>query len=299
MFNLNQIPNELKKNGLFCVAWRETKVPVACKVNDPSTFKSFEEARTIVDSSNKYVLGIGLFGSLVGIDIDDCIIDNVISEHAKTIIDYANTYTEKSPSGTGIRMFLFCGDKFDWRSNGYGTKNTETKVEIYQGTIDHRYLTITGDVIKNAAVREVDYDFMENLFKKFMRKKKYSAPINQAEIDKLEFNVDTPDDYYLSIGLVKDLILIKLWNTNSQSENVDQSSVDLNLLSRLAFWCNKNQKLMRDAFESCPYFKSKDNYHLAKWSRTDYSSMTINKAIETTYSTAYEKDVRYKYNGKY
>lgn len=49
-------------------------------------------------------IGIALAGGLSAIDIDHCIEDGKLSEMAEDIITLADSYTEVSPSGKGIRI---------------------------------------------------------------------------------------------------------------------------------------------------------------------------------------------------
>ena len=89
--------------------------------DDPSTFWSFLDCAKwlATNSSNSEILSFGkqktyrhgfIFPSkpcgIIALDIDNCIEDGKISEPARQLINRANTYTEISPSGKGIRMFV-------------------------------------------------------------------------------------------------------------------------------------------------------------------------------------------------
>ena len=132
----DSIPQELITKGLWC-CWRKTdkgKIPYDClkstmaKSNDRTTFYSF-------DVASKYVqyydgLGIGIFNGFSAIDIDSCIIDGVISDMAQEIIDYCQSYTEISPSGTGIRIIFKANKKIDFDKSAYYINNRKIKLEI-------------------------------------------------------------------------------------------------------------------------------------------------------------------------
>ena len=102
--------------------------------NNESTWSDFD---TVLKGVEKYKLdGVGvMFGKahLVGIDIDHCIDENgKISDMAKDIIETVNSYTEISPSGTGIHILA------------YGSIPESRKlphIEVYDKT---RYITLTG-----------------------------------------------------------------------------------------------------------------------------------------------------------
>jgi hypothetical protein len=118
MFNTEPIPDELKARNQW-VCWRierragrDTKVPVnaqdgtLAKSNDPATWASFGDA---VNYANAGGIGIGFVFSaddpFVGIDLDDCITDGVLSLAACEIVhERLTSYCEISPSGTGLHI---------------------------------------------------------------------------------------------------------------------------------------------------------------------------------------------------
>lgn len=72
---------------------------------------------------------------IVGIDLDDCVRDGQVADWAREIIDALASYTEISPSGTGLRIFAR-GAVEDWTNHTVG-------VEVYGGA-EPRFLTLTG-----------------------------------------------------------------------------------------------------------------------------------------------------------
>ena len=121
--NIEKIPDELILIPQW-VVWRAelrdgkiTKIPYnarthqKAKSNDPKTWGSFEIALEAFQGSRKYN-GIGFMLSLrdyyVGWDLDHCRNPETgqIEPWAQDAIDKLNSYTEISPSGTGIRIFV-------------------------------------------------------------------------------------------------------------------------------------------------------------------------------------------------
>jgi len=109
------------------VAWRNeprggkpTKVPYApdgrkAKADDPSTWgtRKAAEARAsrIVNGQGGGIgIQLGDLGAdthLCGIDLDSCIADNgALAPWAAEIVSAIPTYTERSPSGRGLKMFF-------------------------------------------------------------------------------------------------------------------------------------------------------------------------------------------------
>lgn len=111
------------------------------KVNDPSTWSSFETARRAYENSNGYLTGIGFMLSkddgFCAWDLDHCITEtNMIEEWAMEILEIMDSYTETSPSGTGLRIFFKGSIPSGRRKKG--------NIEVYQ---DGRYVTVTSDRI--------------------------------------------------------------------------------------------------------------------------------------------------------
>ena len=83
--------------------------------------------------------GIGLVlvadDDLMVFDLDHCrdAETGVIEEWATGIIDTLNSYTEVSPSGTGIHIFV--------RGSLPGKRRRKGRVEVYESG---RYMTVTG-----------------------------------------------------------------------------------------------------------------------------------------------------------
>ncbi len=70
----------------------------------------------------------------VGIDIDHCIKDGVYSDLAKDVIALFQSYTEISPSGTGVH--IICKGQLI----SSGKKNSQLGLEVYD---TGRYFTVT------------------------------------------------------------------------------------------------------------------------------------------------------------
>lgn len=145
--NFEQIPESLKQLDQW-VLWRYEwqgnkwgKVPCTprgsyAKSNDPATWSSYTQVvDTYLDGGYS---GVGLCltkeNGIVGIDIDDAEL-----EQARPLL--LDTYTERSPSETGFRQFVF-GTK---PTKACTVSNPEPGVEGLEVYDSGRYLTITGD----------------------------------------------------------------------------------------------------------------------------------------------------------
>ena len=115
----DRIPQKLKENEPFCL-WRvdnDKKVPYqitgqCASTSDPSTFAGYDDAMACLD--DRY-LGIGVLNTtFTKIDIDDCVEDGKLTPFAEEVVDAISSYTEFSPSGTGIHIICYTpGIRYD------------------------------------------------------------------------------------------------------------------------------------------------------------------------------------------
>ncbi|MEY4531808.1 MAG: hypothetical protein RLZZ156_2529, partial [Deinococcota bacterium] len=121
---LEQIPNELKQLNRW-VVWKltprqngkPTKIPfvatnpkIKASINDPTTWATYNEAGDSYNSGGFSGIGFVLVATddICGIDIDNCRDPGTgnLTETATNCLKTAQSYSEVSPSGTGIRILL-------------------------------------------------------------------------------------------------------------------------------------------------------------------------------------------------
>lgn len=251
---LRNIPSELKMNGLWC-GWRLTdkgKEPFNlatgyhAKSNDESTFSTYP---VLLNNIHKYLkfennkqvggIGLGIFRGYSAIDIDHCIDENgTISEMARDIIDFCQSYTEYSPSGTGIRIIFKTQVRID--KDVYYIKNSNNNLEIYISNNTNKFVTITGNKLSGDIINEVDITY---ILDKYMKKGSFN----------------------LEKVLAKDEKLASLWNKKAPGSGSDESETDMALCCKLAFYLKNDELEIKKYFEMSPYFKSKDDAHKKKW----------------------------------
>lgn len=139
------IPWELKSRGLWCL-WKyedrdgkPSKVPYRTNgfkaaSNNPTSFTTFDKALSAYRKGGYEGLGIGIFNGFCAVDIDHCVDQKEgtlhVSNMAQDIINTMDSYTEVSPSGTGIRI-LFVADGFQYDKGRYYINNQKKGLEIY------------------------------------------------------------------------------------------------------------------------------------------------------------------------
>jgi len=128
------------------------KVPVdaktgqSAKVNDPATWLLYKEAKCYHEDNSSFA-GIDFMFSAsnpyVGIDLDNCR-NAETGEQApwgQELIKLVNSYSEVSPSGTGVKMFV----KGTMPGKTGCKKAYETgAVEMY---MKNRFFTVTGEYL--------------------------------------------------------------------------------------------------------------------------------------------------------
>ena len=121
LIDVDAIPRELREREQW-VTWKyvvrngkANKVPfnaragTAASSTDRSTWSAFEVALATFQS-DRSVAGLGFVFSAddpyCGIDLDGCIRDGQITPEAQAIVSEFNTYSEISPSGNGVKLFV-------------------------------------------------------------------------------------------------------------------------------------------------------------------------------------------------
>lgn len=304
-----EIPAYLKENALFC-AWRyeecpnsngelrKTKVPYNPRTGygadstNPATFTDYETARAFAENGYDG-LGVGVFDGLCGVDIDHCINKNgELSAMAREIVEAMDTYTEISPSGTGLRLFFLApGYSYDDSFYYINSKNAGNKaaveypnagyggegLEIYVADMTNKYMTVTGNAINQRGIEE-RADRLQPILDKFMRrnagkadKPKNTAPAMPNSLDDRElleraFNAYNGDKAR------------RLYDGDMGEYGDDHSAADLALCNILAFWTGRDAMRMDSLFRQSGLMREKWD---SRRGDSTYGADTIQKAINS------------------
>lgn len=257
------IPDELRK----LKAWvgyvarqngdRLDKVPMnvltgrPAKTNDPGTWSEFHTTIDLVAQRNYAGIGFVFQPPYVGVDIDHCVKDGVIEPYALEILKSLNSYSEYSPSGTGIH--ILCKGEI-----GRACKISKIGLEIYT---KGRFFTVTGN-------RLMDYpselnnctDALKTVFSQF---------VDRGPADNILTLITKSQDAEK---------FQRLYSGQWQSDYASQSEADLALCGKLAFWTAKDSVLMDQIFRQSKLFREKwDRKHYADG--RSYGQGVIDEAI--------------------
>jgi putative DNA primase/helicase len=248
-------------------------------VTDQAVWHSLDEAFAVARASDG-AFGIGFVVSLgmgiVGIDLDGCIdADGVILPEAMEIVRSFDSYTEVTPSGTGLRIFVeaakpaFAKCK---RNKAFGMKC----VEVYE---TDRYFTFTGRHWDGSPAQvQQRQEQLDGLCMTLW-------PPKQSRVTAQAPRMPLGDDEVVARALKakngdKFRSLYEAGDTSPYGG--DDSAADMAMCCHLAFWTNKDAAQMDRLFRSSKLMRD-------KWdeSRGDgtYGSMTIQNAIDETKET--------------
>jgi len=179
------------------VRWDENKVPLQAdgitraRSNDPTTWARFDDVKAFDRIGFMFRKEDGL----VGIDLDGAIVGSSLADWAQEIVEDFASYTEISPSGTGVHIFC----KGDWPANGWhkikiGEKPTngskQPGVEVYN---HERYFTFTSNQISDSTALRVAGDALQRLFAKHHKKKQTATSSPKSSLS-YQHTIQTPLD---------------------------------------------------------------------------------------------------------
>lgn len=296
---LDEIPVELRNHNRWLV-WRYepakttngkppakpyTKVPIDARRNryasttKPWTWTNFLTARSTYEKYHgKHCDGIGcvIAPGTVGIDLDDCVMNGTPLPWAEKIITLLDSYTELSPSGNGIRIFV--------QGQIPGKRNRAGKIEMYD---EHspRYLTVTGHRIGTRETVEPRQEQLNTFYAGV-----FGAEAQSVEADGPVPAVPTPETPEAPEEMDEDR-LAAILDVATRAKNGDhflrlwagdwagagypsQSEADLALCGLLAFYVGDDPTGIDEVFRRSGLYRD-------KWEdRDDYREDTIAKSLD-------------------
>jgi Family of unknown function (DUF5906) len=127
------------------------------KNNDPATWRSYDQACIAVENGEADGIGFCLRGTDIGaFDIDNCRNPETKEIHpfALDLVARANSYTETTPSGTGLRIIGTVSKRYLHRK--LYSSNSILSVEFYRNC--ERYITISNAPLEGVTTELNDID---------------------------------------------------------------------------------------------------------------------------------------------
>ena len=249
-----------EKKGKHDKIPKDPKTGYNAKANDPATWSDFQTAVKAVSKYGFDGIGIEFANGIFGVDLDNVVKDGKLTPEAQDIIKTLDSYTEYSPSGTGVH--ILCKGTIPPKDRRKGN------IEMYS---EGRFFTVTGNVL--GEVKEVQERTAQAaaVHAKYLKREE-PKPTNQPP----DLNLSDSELISKAMSAKNGHIFRALWNGDI-SGYPSQSEADLALCNLLAYWTNGN------AYRMDVLFRQSGLYREGKWNERHgadtYGNMTINKAL--------------------
>jgi putative DNA primase/helicase len=258
----------------------------------PEDWTDYRTAVTGAVIDDKQGIGFVVNGGIVGFDLDGCRNPQTgkVASWAESIVDALDCYTEYTPSGYGLRVWvrgvLSEGDRvFNLDpAVGFGDK---VKIEVFT---EGRYFTVTGDsYLEGADVEERDlgevYQLCHEIRAKHPAAKKEKATASattgsSVQVERAPGTLSVDKLTVLMNGDIKSTEPFVIEYLGNSLEYPSHSEADMSLATCLAFQHGDNSELIATEFAKSPLGRRE------KWlNREDYRQETIKKAIKSAQET--------------
>jgi primase-polymerase (primpol)-like protein len=250
---------------------RVTKIPISpwsgkgAACDKPQTWSSYRHVLYALRRYRGDGIGFVFTGEdpFCGIDLDGCrAVNGLIVPEALELIEQLRSYTELSPSGTGVHILIQAKLPAKGRRSG--------KIEIYDS---RRYFTVTGRHISGTPFAiERRQETLTRLHAELFPsagsegKAALTTPVKISDEELIERakNARNGDRF------------IRLWAGDASDYANDHSRADLALCRTLAFWCGNDRERIDRLFRRSGLMRG-------KWDRrtgnSGYGSLTIAAAV--------------------
>ena len=294
------VPDDLRDiNGWLC--WRydfsteskkPKKIPISpetgfkADVNDVANWASLRQA--IEACSHWDATGVGLTvipsDNRVGVDLDDCrdAATGEIESWAQEIITALDSYTEVTPSGDGVRVWVRGRWLYEKHRIGGLGDSGKGRIEIYS---HRRFFTVTGDHVEGTpSTIERRQAVLDGIYKRFWGEVEEQQPA-KASAARDRSPRDDGELIRRACASKNGEKFRRLWNGQWENKYESQSEADMALCGQLAFFTNRNPQRMDTLF------RKSGLYRASKWNQVHfgngetYGQRTIRVAIQNTKST--------------
>ena len=263
---------------------KKTKIPYSvvtgkmASSTGAETWATFSKVEAALKKAPDAYHGLGIVftpeQNLLGIDIDHVVEGGkILGEFGNVakLVAEADTYTELSPSGTGLHLFFELSDPL---------KLTANKKAPFEAYTSGRYFTVTQDSFGDVKpVRTVTSEEALAILESIgypWKKTKEAEEVKRAELP-ASASVSKLSDEEVLDKLFKSKNGIKarsLYDGDLSDHRDDASAADLSLCSHLAFWTAKDAEQIERIWVSSPLGDRKKTQE-----RADYRKRTIDAAI--------------------
>lgn len=283
--NYDNIPEELRalrqwvgfkkvprEDGSISKQPRNPKNGYSAKANDQNTWTDFDTAVKGVSKWNLDGIGFEFANGYFGIDLDHVLENGQITDPAAAdIVQNVESYTEVSPSGTGLH--IICKGQLPAGGNRKGN------IEMYQ---TGRYFTVTGNIFQGRAQINECTAAVVSMHRKYIGQQDVQSDQKAAASSgSVPAPVaDSDDDIIRKASEAKNGDLFRqLWSGDWAGAGYpSQSEADMAFVKLLAYWTNGNAQRMDSLYRQSGLMRD-------KWDRrqsgSTYGAITIENALQT------------------
>jgi DNA-binding transcriptional ArsR family regulator len=216
---------------------------------NPATWTTFEHACEYRVKAK--LPGVGVVvrreDRITGVDLDKCLDPEtgIIERWAHEIVNALDSYTEITPSGKGLRVYV--------RGNLPGRRRRKGQIELYD---DQRYFTVTGEHLEGTpdTIEERQAE-LKALCERIFGSEQSQEKGNGQAGEPLE-----PDDEALikrASAAANGAKFSRLWAGEWKGDYESQSNADLALCMMLAFWTERDASRIDRLFRQSGLFREK------------------------------------------
>ncbi len=216
---------------------------------DPKTWATFTDAMKRYEHGGYAGIGFVLTTDdpYVGIDLDHCRDPEteITDDYAMSIVEKMDSYTEVSPSGTGLHIFVRGALPDRGRKKG--------PIEMYDS---ERYLTVTGDHLAGTpmTIEERGAELADLHREVFAT----SATVAEVPDEQPKPNLDITDEELIAkaTGAKDGAKFSRLW-AGDTTGYASASEADMALCSLLAFWTGRDRDRIDGLFRASGLYRDK------------------------------------------
>ena len=297
------VPNELRYARRWVLwnyrwegdRWKKPPMTIAGKmadITDSSNWDCFDSVCMAYEGGDFDGIGFVLGDGLSGVDIDNCRNPETgeIADWARQEVNRISSYTEISPSGTGLKIFVHGKWNGTWHKHRLADGG---EIEAYDSG---RYFTVTGialspaiDVVPSQVALDELASRLEPVHANGEVGPRGWSPVQQRHKSTL------PDEvlFRRMLASINGDRIRMLWEGDTGVHKGDDSRADLALCNHLAYWFGEPERV--DAMfrrSGLMRLKWNDVHHSDGHT---YGQMTINRAFRDRtdfYSDSGRKDTR-------
>ena len=233
------------------------------KANDPSTWSDYQTAINAISQYGFDGIGIEFANGVFGVDLDHVIENEKLTAEATDIVKTLDSYTEFSPSGTGLHILC--------KGTIPAEDRRKDNVEMYS---TGRFFTVTGKVLGQVKEIEERTTQAAAVHAKYLKREK--KPQQATTQPRAELNHSDNDIIVMACNGANGQRFKALWDGDMSAYGDDHSRADQALVNDLAYWTNGDAQRMDALFRRSGLMRDKwDNRH----GKDTYGNITISKAL--------------------